>query len=300
MDIGASMIGDYKTCPRLYYFAHELKLRPKIDNEKLSIGTGFHLGVAGYYRHNRSMVAASKYLNVWADELLQDYSQHSEDESKAREIIDMAVKCVGYYIDFAEANDNFDVIAVEQEFDLPVHTSDGTIMQGVRHKGTFDLITKTQHMWVNEHKTGASFPSTVDLNLSEQDGLYLLAATQLFSEPFRGCMHDVTRKIKIPSRTKDPLVKRFYVTKSPQELINIRNNLYWTIQRMLSDIHFVPSPGMHCNWRCAYTSLCMAMNTGDGWQEMADYYYETKTKEAWEARLDRIQRKAEELVQENN
>lgn len=296
--IHVSGIKEYKTCPRMYYFGRVLELEPIRSNDKLSIGSGFHIGVGAYYQNNRSADVAFRYYDTWAELLRESYNTDGllVDTASLEGMIDDGRRYLGFYLDYAQTHDDFEVYAIEQTFEVPLWTPLDRKLRGVTHKGTFDGLIRDRQgkLWVMEHKTAAAFPSMGELDRDEQAGMYLLAALQLFDEPVYGTVYNVTRKLKTSTRSKDPIVDRFYVMRNKNQLLSLRDNAYHTVQRMRRDdkyLQYVPSPGMHCGWMCAFPSLCEAMNDKDDWRAIANVWFKKRDEESertWEEKLTRV------------
>lgn len=296
--IHVSGIKEYKTCPRMYYFGRVLNLEPIRENDKLTVGSGFHIGVAAYYTNNNSVEMALRYYDAWERMRRDDIRSDGllVDEQAINEMFESGRRYLGYYLEFAQQRDRFTVCAIEQTFEVPLWTPLDRKLRGINHKGTLDGLVRDEHgrLWTMEHKTAAAFPSYDDLDRDEQAGMYLLAALQLYDEPVVGTVYNVTRKIKNPTRTKDPIVDRFFVLRNQNQLLSLRDNAYHTIQRMKRDhkfLQYMPSPGMHCGWMCAFPSLCSAMNDRSGWQEIADVWFRKRDEErekTWEEKLERV------------
>jgi len=311
---GASSLRSFKTCPRMYYFDYRLNLRQRKFNDKLAIGTGFHIGVGVYYANNFNRPLAEMAMEVWADQMRADAYEmiHTDGTMTGDELdamISMSVNSVRRYLDFAELNDDFKVILVEQEFDLPVWIGSNPIdtarrnkepkgqqriLRGTRHKGTIDMIVQSPdgRLWVVEHKTAAAFPSLSQLEIDDQLNLYVLAAKQMFNLDVAGVMYNVTKKIKDEKRTRSEFVQRIMIPKNRESMLATRDNLYHTCMRIRRDNdHLIElmCPGMHCSWMCAYKQLCSAIQEGLPWKEIANYMYEVKdrdTDKKWENRIE--------------
>ena len=305
LTVSASMLSTYKVCPRLYYFRYIENLVPVSMDEKLVAGSGMHIGIAAYYKNNMDRNIAFDYLTAWKNQLWEKYhalplvAQTDEQADEISDAVDMSYKLLEYYLDFAQVNDAFKVNAIEQDFEVPVWTPDNKVMRGVRFKGTFDGIV-TDHnnnVWLLEHKSAASFPQDIVLQLDHQANYYYLAATQLLGKP-RGILYNVVRKIKRPNQVKDDIVKRISVIRNEDELLAIKNDLYYTVQNLKKDMPIMQHKfcaGLHCTWRCSYTSLCTAMNAGMDWRYIAEAKYVVEPeRESWEDKINAVAKRITE------
>lgn len=278
MEIHASHISTFKTCPRMYKYQYVDSLVPKATNPKLFLGSGFHVGVAAYYR---GQDVAQAY-EMWADaELsrLQEYDLDCAYVNTLHDEVELGRKMLAAYITFAKREDNFaplsvnGELAVEQRFEVPLLTPQGDVVDDACFAGTFDGVVRDfyGHTWLMEHKTAKQFPTETDLRLNEQAGYYLLASSMLFpDECMLGIVYNVTNK------NKSPVVKRWKIVKNQQEICGLQRRLYYAygdIRRCLESGIFMPSPGQHCGWRCAYTQLCMAEEDGSDVSQLIDGLY---------------------------
>ena len=284
IELHAHDILDYKTCPRMYYYRRVVGLQSKAPpSTSLLVGTGFHLAVGAYYRTGRDAAKALAVCDLWAAE---ERGRGVEDEAAFA----LAKTLVGYYVEYAKANDTFEVYAVEERFRVPVWTPRGRRSPGVVFCGTFDGIVRDQYgrLRLLEHKTAREFPPHVVLTLDEQAGLYLLAANQLFDEPVDSVLYNVIRKVD-PQRARKEMITRYYVTRNNHELRRLRDRLYYHHRQMRRDKLFLPSPGQHCGWKCAYAQLCTAEEAGLDARYIEQAFYEPAGEQpSWADRLDTL------------
>ena len=272
-------ITEYKTCPRMYNYRAIEGLQPKVESPKLRIGTGFHLAVGAYYRSGGNAHHALAICELWAEG-----NPDAAEASAVRRLVE-------HYIEFAKANDTFQVCAVEQCFRVPVWTPSGRRSPGVVFCGTFDGVIRDHRgrLALLEHKTARDFPPDVTLALDEQAGFYLLAANQLFGEVVDTVLYNVVRKVD-PQRAKKEMVRRYYVVRNNHELRRLRDRLYYAYLQLKRDKLFLPSPGFHCGWKCPYTQLCTAEEAGFDVQYLKQEFYEPVGRQpSWVDQLDKLE-----------
>jgi len=272
-EVHVSEITTYKTCPRMYRYAYVEKIVPKTPSDKLFIGTGVHAGLAAYYSGKDPIAIYNKWLNTELARLSQNAwpDQLKELEEKGA----LGAKLLEAYAKWAQANDSFKVIAVEQPFAVPIWTPKGRKSPGVRYVGTFDGIVGDVYgnIWLMEHKTYSQFPNETLLRLDEQAGYYLVAANQLFPDKnIVGVVYNVIRKVD-PARARGDIIKRYTVLRNQHELYELKKRLYYAYRTITADKVYAPSPGHHCTWRCGYTTLCMAEDDGSDMQELVNALY---------------------------
>lgn len=283
----ATRIGTYKVCPRMYKYSYIDNLEARTPSTKLKLGSGVHKGLEGFY----AGAPAFEVYDRWAEEersRLADEVASKEDYQELIESIELGRKLVGAYISWAQEHDDFQVVAPEQRFRVPIWTPGGRKAPNTYLAGRFDGIARDLYgrLWLLEHKTYKSFPNDTTLRMDEQAGLYLLAATQLFpGEPIMGIKYNIIRKVD-PKKARTELIKRFNVLRNGNEIASLSDRLYWDYRAIVNDTAFTPSPGMHCGWRCAFTDLCVAEDDGSDTQGLVAALYKTRKDDDKDDALD--------------
>lgn len=267
IEVHASQINTYKTCPRMYYFNYVMGLIPKRESTKLLFGRGIHKGLEGYYKKHSPQEGMDAY-ETWLAEQAKNVAP--EDLADAE---NLGRALLAEYIDYAQKNDDFVAERTEQKFIVPVWKSPGQ-PSGVYHAGTWDGVVRDKYgkLWLMEHKTASTFPGELSLKLNRQNLLYLLAAHQIFPEGVRGTVYNVIRKVN-PKRARTPVISRTLVPYTSGELLSTRDQLYRVVQDILNEKHYDPNPGFHCNWMCAYTTLCCCMQERVSFDDLVDEMY---------------------------
>lgn len=270
--ISVSQIGTYQTCPRMYFFNYVMQIVPKVEDKKLLFGRGIHVGLEAYYR-SRSLQECLVAYNTWLTEETDRLRAFNTDPNQMAESARIGEQLLIAYDQFATSNDSFTPVSVEAAFEVPVWTPKHNVSR-IRHKGKIDLIVRDMYgkLWLGEHKTARDAPSDLELRLNFQASVYLLAAHQLFDEPVCGIIYNVIRKVD-PRRAKTPVITRTLVPRTAQELLSTAAQLYSWSRKMLTDKEYLPVPGRHCGWRCAYDILCQCMQEGSDYTQLVDALY---------------------------
>jgi hypothetical protein len=258
IEIHASQISDFKCCPRMYYYRYVEHLVPKARDPKLFVGTGVHVGIAAYYRHEDPLRAYDGWLVTQFAEIGAEHAQGlAADAALGR-------KLVAAYVKFAERSDFFEVVyadgapVIERQFAVPVRDPDtGGELEGVLHVGAFDGVVRDGYgrLWLMEHKTCRNFPSEAELRRREQTGYYAVAASQLFDRPVHGVIYNLIRKVD-PDTAKTSVVKRVELLYTEHALRFFARNLYNACRRLMAEGVYDITDGFHCTWRCPYGALC--------------------------------------------
>ena len=181
--LSSSRLSDFRTCPRLYYFRDVLGRHTIAVSAALAFGTLWHT-VMELWWSGRDVGA---YLTEHADEI---------DVTDAAKITAL-LKC------YRAPREQFDVLAVEQEFSVKIESPDaGRTFYNYRLIGRLDLVLRkhgSETIWVCDHKTTSSEiigfgPYWQGLQIDSQMGNYCLAIRALYGEESTGFIYDVVRK----------------------------------------------------------------------------------------------------------
>lgn len=318
--VRSSYLNYYKTCPRMFYYREVEKLAPKVENPKLTFGKGLDLGINEYYLSkslDHAIMAYNKWLKetterIMAESTAPDPMAHIEESAKLGEVL------LREYIAFAKQNDDFDVISMQQEFEVPVFTAYDDMLRvpcldcygsgrktkdkhvdvldlftagncpecngygylEVWLRGTMDGLTKDIYgvIRIMENKTARDFPSELDLQLNMQNGYYVLAAQQLFDEDVSGTVYNVIRK-QNPAKARKAIIFRRKLNLNPHQVRKFGELLYNTAEACLTTSVFDINPGFHCNWMCAYRELCLCDKEGIDRTDLVKHYFRVKEDE---------------------
>jgi len=142
-----SEITDFQRCPKRYNYGWIQNLEPKVQNEKLTLGSAIHKFLETWYMSRRFKEAIEEMRNYIDDVVMNsDMEQVVIDE-----MIELAQGiCLNYHRTYGD-DSNWTVLAVEKQFN--VEFDDGTV-----YTGTIDLIVEDEdgHVWFVDHKTTIS------------------------------------------------------------------------------------------------------------------------------------------------
>lgn len=276
-----SEIAAYNICPRMYRYQYIEDLVPHVADRKPFLGSGVHRGLAAYYEGTpRSAEAGLAAFDEWFEQGVAEFEPYMSDQTWEDFEKDRVLgqRMLGNYFEWAQANDTFEVVAVEQSFKVPIWAPDNNPLDGVAHAGRFDGIARDVYgrLWLMEFKTAAQFPSESTLRLDAQAGYYLTAVQQLFpDELVLGVIYTVIRKVN-PARARSPVILRDSVIRNEHELEVLRRRLYRMYKRIHEEKAFDPTPGLHCSWRCPYLQLCIAEEDGSDERYLVDAFFQKR------------------------
>lgn len=205
--ISASFIAAFKACAYRCYAQYVLGIRPTEEAEVLRMGTNWHrvleVGAAnssapcescmtGGPDPDCSLCGGNITITSEPRELVRiALNEAYEDKPLSKSVLDWAVERMKLWIAYAgyvwyHEDDDFEVIAEEVPFEIPLYDREGNVVPGVVVVGKIDKITRSPQgtLHVDEHKS-TSKPIDSDsyywnhLNLDTQTNLYVYAAQLL-------------------------------------------------------------------------------------------------------------------------
>lgn len=217
-----SETGSYRTCEVRWNFAYENQLRPIVSARALTEGAAIHEGRDAIYREVMAMQregrpfdgdvvmgAAERAVRDYLSKRLEVATAQAQFAPEVEEIRDESEASVRkaltalrlhvehqVRLDFTE----YRVIAVEQEFEVPVPNEQGNLRSRLWLRGKVDLVLEdamTGEIILNECKSTAGDAATGDfrLDVDSQVRAYTFAAKHIYGKAARGRVHlDVLRK----------------------------------------------------------------------------------------------------------
>ena len=226
LTISKSEIATLRRCPRLYYYEYVLNRTPaKGPGIEAEWGTALHRGLETLYEELRTGGGALPMRMHWVlDNALtpaDDYAPPTDPYARAA----LRAMLRAYAAVWGPSDaEQYEVIAVELPFDLPVLTAEGRVSrgrrEGARREGRIDALVrerasasnepcaacqsgdKDPHrpvgpLWIIEHKSTGKHPEDerwyVGIELELQPSLYFDAARELGYQP-AGVIYDVIRR----------------------------------------------------------------------------------------------------------
>jgi hypothetical protein len=217
-----SETGAFRTCEKRWEFAYEHQIRPVVKARALTEGAAIHEGRDAIYREvqrlqreglawdgERIVQAARHAVHAYLDERLAvaterahftpevDDLRAESEESAKKALVALALHVEHQVrLDF----DGYRVLAVEQEFNVPVPNEAGNLRSRLWLRGKIDLVLEdkmTGEVILNECKSTAGDAATADLRLDvdSQVRAYTFACRHIYGSSAKGRVHlDVLRK----------------------------------------------------------------------------------------------------------
>lgn len=303
----------YKSCRRAWRYAYKDLIRSISERRgALWFGTGIHAGLEAYYAKQSDPVEAFN-TYVKNDILPDEWDSMFEDEQdRINEMIELGQTMLQGYVPFAQKNDDWEIVAVEQPLEIRVPRTYTTLT------GRIDLLVRhNKKLWVVDHKSYTNFVSAQDLELDDQMTAYLWLVWQKYDEIPGGAIYNQLRK-KIPaeplvlksgklskdksidttfekyhaaikannleesdyqdmldSLTERRFYRREYVARTPLELKRFTRQLADELREMKRRTTVIyPHVTRDCSWNCGYRMLCKAENEGGDVESLKEFNYE--------------------------
>jgi len=271
-----SEISDFRDCPLKHQLAWVKGWwSPEREaNGKRELGTIWHAVMQIRYQHIRDCAAQGS--PVHEDELA-DLVADTIEETNPEQTETLWWMYDGYVEKYG-LDSELEVLSVEERLVVPFHDEDDRPLvievDGVRrpilYSWTTDVLARIRSMrgiFVVDHKSTAQPMGQMDIDLSDQFGLYTVAWKRL-GENVRGQLVNQvkTKQLKRPM-TLDERFDRKYSIRTPAELRAIELDAVDTIYAMLSPRnrkrpYSAPDP-RSCGWKCDFKEphLRMRRNT---------------------------------------
>lgn len=273
--VRASQLGDFRHCPLKEFWGWRESggwFDPGRDRSGArGRGTEWHAILQIHYsfiqedqRAGRTPDLDEIHDAVW--DYIADWIDNEEDAELLRWMYDGYVELYGF-------DPNWEVLSVEQTLRVPFQDEDGEplrvpdpdrrgITRPVLYEWTTDLLAKVRDLrgtFVIDHKSTSAMLGRVDIDLSDQFGLYALAWERL-GKPVRGQLINqaTTKRLKRAQALSERYDRKTSI-RTPAELREIELDAVATIRAMYSEQNLrhpysAPDPRT-CSWKCDFKEL---------------------------------------------
>ena len=194
----ASRLRTFRECSRLHRYRYTYGLRPRVESDALRFGSLMHLGLAAFW-------TGGDMFSAMAGEA-DDF-----ERAKAEELM------LGYATVYTDVRDEYEVLAVEQAFEMPLLNPETmAASRTYRVGGKVDGVLKhiaTGRTSVMEHKTTSSDLTDADywakLDMDQQVSIYVMGAESL-GYAVDDTLYDVIKKPGIRPLKATPPESRKY------------------------------------------------------------------------------------------
>jgi hypothetical protein len=210
--ITSSELSAFLECPLKWKFRYKELLVSKKPKSKLNLGTAVHDAIEFFYK-NMALEDVRVYQQYALDRFNKEIEKHAEQggwppsDEEIEAGRELAQSLIEQYVLYCRRHDEFEVVSLEEEFDLPVinpHT--GEEHENLRLLGKIDgWVQHNNHNFMMEHKTGAQFANDWWWKYLSQLDLYIYAMQRKHDVTFKGGWFNGLYK-KIPVKPQ-PLKK---------------------------------------------------------------------------------------------
>lgn len=237
-------------CPLQYFFERVLKLHRPFTGSGLVLGSAVHEGLAEYHRSHQTGQPATVekihgvFRSAWIGKEAAGTIQFRDGESRT-EVIDQGIALLETYM--AEPPPQ-NILAVEQEMTVPLHTSDGEFLEKPL-VAVIDLLNREpEGLAVTEFKTSGRRFNEFEADTTLQATCYAHAVQQRYDEP-------VAVKYTVLVKTKKPSVQHLETARTDADLGRL-GDIVAAVERAIDARAFFPieSP-MNCSG-CPFRIPC--------------------------------------------
>lgn len=295
---------NFKRCRWSWWNSYVERIRPKYSSPPLRFGTLVHKALEVRYPvgKKRGPLPSKSFEHFYKEELkeLAPFNIRDEDGEWA-DALELGISMMRGYIEKFGKDDEYEVIASEQPFQVPVYDPE-TKKLLFTYVGTLDGIWRNRmngKIRMVDYKTAASI-SVTHLPLDEQAGSYfayapdwmrkmgILQADQMPSE----ILYTFLRKAKPDLRPKNklgqslnqdgtvskvqpvPLFHREVVYRDPADIKNLRERVMQEAREMrlarAGKLAHYKNPGPFTCMGCGYKDMCELHEAGADWETYRD------------------------------
>lgn len=206
-EIHISDVRAFKSCRRKWDWSSPLRrnLEPNVPYMPFFTGRAIHYALERFYANGDPLIGTmGKFVGLEKARMEEHGRLFESEEEKLQEQIELMIAMLEHYELWISkqqgrwSDDQFEFIAMETEFTVPLRTPSGRASNRVFLAGRFDgLIMRKDDgtFWIWETKTTRSIDELhKSLANDEQCGAYVYAAQELFNVPVTGVLYNCMRK----------------------------------------------------------------------------------------------------------
>jgi hypothetical protein len=185
------------------------------------------------------------------------------------EVHDLIAWMYDGYVDNYGVDEEYRLVAIEQQIITPLPDENGNDSR-YHLKAKLDLIVRewsTGFLWVWDHKSGGNLPTSMDLEIDDQFGLYVWAMRKA-GKKVLGAIHSAnrTQRNKTPM-TLESRMSRTYLNRTDVECQNIALDAYYVAKAVYPDdpanrLRFSSPDPRQCGWKCDFKEPHLMMRKG--------------------------------------
>jgi len=243
-----SQLSTYETCPHQYKLSYIDKIEAKTEGIEAFMGSRVHDALEKLYR---DLMRVNK-LNP-LEEIIDFYNhewgrnwngmvQIARKEYSAEDYRRKGEKCISDYYKRYFPFDQGKTVGLEDYITFPLDEERGYWIHGY-----VDRLTILDHsiLEIHDYKTAGKLPGQEEIHSDRQLAFYQMGARKKWEniEEVRLIWHYLSFDMEIQS------------SRTPDKLNQICQKTMELIQKIETDMNFLPKEGPLCNW-CDYQGLC--------------------------------------------
>ncbi len=233
LELSASAIQQYETCPLAYKLRYDWRL-PEDASAALQFGNAMHLALKAYFDGMRAGRTPDESTLIAC--FLDEFSKAKIDEPLQREMYEQQGRAqLSGFVGSQLARPEGEVLETERRFKIEV--------EGARVKGRLDRLDRLSNgdVAIIDYKTGK--PKTQDdADDSLQLSIYALAGKSLGHKPASLVFINLTNGAAVASQRSEENLRA-----AELKIVDIAAKI--------AAGDFEPNPGSRCYW-CSYNSIC--------------------------------------------
>lgn len=309
----------FKKCQQRWWWGWRMGYQSaKSAPNALWFGSGIHLALAHYYQpqgkgrlagFKRGPHPAETWLKFAKEERGRFFRVDSSDlpEEEFVDMVTLGEVMLDEYVSFWKGDENWEFLAPELAFSVLLHDGGQTV---VNHVGTVDGAFRDHEdglAKILETKTAKAI-STKHLLLDDQAGDYWMVGDTMLrqhgmlrkGEHLSEIVFNFLRKSKPDTRPRDaegyclnqdgsrskrqplPAFVRESVTRTPEELVSIRNHILDEVGQMQDIVDGYHSPTKNPGYNsencrgCPFAEMCELHEQGGDWEDYASQVFVQK------------------------
>ncbi len=257
--ISVSQVKSYLRCPRQYELHYIRGEPPAFVPVALVFGSAIHSALAGYYGEIKATgepLRRDLLLDVFRDAWDKGTSgpvplqgDEEDDDAGTDQIADKGVSMLEVFYEHAgKTAAEFDVVAVEKSFAVPIHDLETGEVLEEQLVGTIDLIVnESGQRVIVEHKTAQKKYSLDQLRFDIQPTAYALAAREMG-------LGEVGLKFQVITKTKIPAIQIADVHRDDQDEDDFLRTVGGVLRAIDAGVSY-PLRGWQCR-TCPWAGPC--------------------------------------------
>lgn len=245
-----SQLSQYMRCPLQYYFERILKLPRPFISSGLALGSAVHEGLAAYHRGLQAgqetdvVKIQTVVLATWANREAEAVIQYRDGEGR-QEMVDQGIALLEAYM---AASPPQNIVAVEHEMVVPLHTSRGDFLDKPL-VAVVDLLNREPTgLAVTEFKTSGRRYHEFEADTTLQATCYAHAVQQRYGET-------ASVKYTVLVKTKKPSIQHLETARTDSDMGRLGDTVAAIERALEAEVFFPVESPLNCS-TCPFRIPC--------------------------------------------